>query len=220
MIWIFYVTDLIRTHERHRLGLVWEIVQRQSVMNSLKRCFYIASTCASCCINKLPNCRELLTFTTLRWFKHEKHFTITTATKNVNSKPFSTHLLISGLNIYIYIFFFYHHHVHARLKAHRPKNVMWWEQEVWKHHLHRASVVWRGFEIISERKASDSSQLEPPSLHLLCISWGGLSSIASQSWLSVKAEDVSPVSLRPVWVPLTNVTAVPPGYTADNSTVC
>lgn len=76
-------------------------------------------------------------------------------------------------------------------------------------------------EIISHKKVSDSSQLEPGvvNLHLLCISWARLSSVASQSWLSVRAENVSPVSSRPIWFPPTNVTAVPPGYRADNSTV-
>ena len=47
-------------------------------------------------------------------------------------------------------------------------------------------------------------------LHLLFISWAGLSAVVSQFWLSVRAEDVSPVSSSPIWFPLTNVTAVPP----------
>lgn len=31
------------------------------------------------------------------------------------------------------------------------------------------------------------------------------------------AEDVSPVSSRPIWFPMTNTTAVPAGYRADNN---
>lgn len=43
--------------------------------------------------------------------------------------------------------------------------------------------------------------------------------VASHSCLSVTAKDVSPVSSCPIWFSLTNITAVPPGYRADNTTV-
>lgn len=43
--------------------------------------------------------------------------------------------------------------------------------------------------------------------------------VASHSCLSVTAKDVSPVSSRPIWFSLTNITAVPPGYRADNTSV-
>lgn len=82
-------------------------------------------------------------------------------------------------------------------------------------------------EIISHKKMSSSSELLPwvVNLHLLCISWAELSwaelsLLASQSWISVSIKDVSPVSTCPTWFPMTNTTAVPPGYTAVNSTVC
>lgn len=67
-------------------------------------------------------------------------------------------------------------------------------------------------DTISHKKVSDSSQLDPRvvNLHLLCISWAGLSLGASQCWVSVRAEDVSLVSSRPISFPLTNITAVPP----------
>lgn len=58
-------------------------------------------------------------------------------------------------------------------------------------------------KIISHKKVSDGSQhrLWVVHLHLLCISWAGLSLGASQSWLSVRAEDVSPVSSVPYGFP-------------------
>lgn len=43
--------------------------------------------------------------------------------------------------------------------------------------------------------------------------------VASHSCLSVTAKDVSPVSSCPIWFSLTNITAVPPGYRADNTSV-
>lgn len=44
--------------------------------------------------------------------------------------------------------------------------------------------------------------------------------VASHSCLSVTAKDVSPVSSCPIWFSLTNITAVPSGYRADNTSVC
>lgn len=98
----------------------------------------------------------------------------------------------------------------------------WQEWEVFKQcftfAIVRSLSCWEEGDYFTQKGVEALSALV--SLHLLCISWAGPSSAATGSWLSVRAEDVSPVSYRPIWFPLTNVTAVAPGYRADNSSVC
>lgn len=80
-----------------------------------------------------------------------------------------------------------------------------------------------GDTVISHKKVSDSSQLEPRvvNLHLLCIRWAGLSSVGSRPdyQLGLRKCQLS-LPWRPIWFPLNNVTAVPPGRQQHSVCIC
>ncbi len=226
-------------------GNTWEAqpgaVRRYTVVSATSLCNEFsktvtapsdAPTCRSCCINKLPNCREQVTFPTLycnlkaSCLSHE-HFTTVKCQKMSILKSFP-HIICVEKSPDVFFYqsvCFSIQNTDPRISASRSDDVSDRNErnENNASHLPLSCFCPVGrMEIISHKKVSDSSQLEPrvENLHLLCIRWAGLSSVANQSWLSVRAEDMSPVSSHPIWFPPTNVTAVPPGYRVDNSTVC
>lgn len=149
------------------------------------------------CINKLQNCGERGTFPTLQF---KTTFYCCLCQKMSLVKFFSQ----LGPETCRYFFLLF--------KKHWPRNLkMLWNRGVSLVCLSLRPVGRMEIIFLQKRCPTASSCKFPTIVYRM-----NQAECVGQKILT-SAEDVSPVSSRPIWFPMTNTTAVPAGYRADNN---